>query len=163
MNKDMLGDAILTGNFTLRSGRTSNFYVDKYKFLSNPDTFRAIGYEIAYHHITMNTTKIAGAELGGALIAAAQSITSRIPAVFIRNERKSYGSQNKIEGVLEPNDVVLLLEDITTTGQQVIEAANEIIAVGATVDKIVSVVDRGEGARENIEAAGFKFECLVQL
>ena len=81
--------------------------------------------------------------------------------IILRNSKKGYGTGKLVEGVLKPNDVVLLVEDIATTGGQVIEAAKVITDAGATVKKIVCVINRKQGAEENITNAGYKFESIL--
>jgi orotate phosphoribosyltransferase len=152
--------AYLEGEFTLRSGRKSSFYIDKYLFETQPDILAELGRRFA-EKATPATTLIAGAELGGIALAAAASMAARLPFVIIRNAKKGYGTDKMHEGRLKPGDRVLLVEDIATTGGQVVEAAKIITAAGATVERIVAVVDRGQGARENITAAGFIFDPLL--
>jgi len=152
--------ALLRGEFTLRSGRKSNYYLDKYLFESDPVILRELGERLA-GHVTAGTTRIAGAELGGVAPAASASMASGLPFVIIRNAKKGYGTQKMYEGKLEPGDQVLLVEDVATTGGQVLEAARTISEAGATVQAIVAVIDRQEGARENIEAAGYNFASLM--
>jgi orotate phosphoribosyltransferase len=81
--------------------------------------------------------------------------------VIIRNSKKGYGTGKLVEGALKEGDVVLLVEDIATTGGQVCEAAKVITDAGATVKKIVCVIDRKQGAEENITKAGYKFESIL--
>lgn len=152
--------AYLEGEFTLRSGRKSTFYLDKYLFETQPEILAELGRLFAARR-TAQTTRIAGAELGGVALAAAASLASRLPFTIIRNAKKDYGTSKSFEGRLEAGDVVLLVEDVATTGGQVLEAAKVIQQAGARVEKIVAVIDRGEGARENIERAGFGFESLL--
>ncbi len=151
--------AYLEGNFTLRSGRKSNYYLDKYLFETQPDILKALGDMFA-GFVKSSTTLIAGAELGGVSLAAATSMSANKPFVIIRNNKKDYGTQKPFEGKLTDSDSVLLVEDIATTGGQVLEAAKLICELGAKVESIISVIDRQEGARENIEAAGFTFDSL---
>lgn len=152
--------ALLRGDFTLRSGRKSKYYLDKYLFESEPAILAELGRRFAAH-AGSGTTRIAGAELGGVALAASASLASGLPFVIIRNARKDYGTQKMYEGRIEAGDKILLVEDVATTGGQVLEAAKTITEVGATVEKIVAVIDRQEGARENIESAGFVFDALV--
>ncbi len=154
------GAAYLEGEFTLRSGRKSTFYLDKYLFETQPEILRELGTAFA-SRATARTTLIAGAELGGVALAAAASMASGKPFVIIRNAKKDYGTSKMFEGKLSRGDVVLLVEDVATTGGQVLEAAKVIREAGASVEKIVAVIDRGEGARENIEKAGFVFEAIL--
>jgi orotate phosphoribosyltransferase len=164
MTHDQLGKriadvALLRGEFTLRSGRKSNYYLDKYRFETQPDVLKALGQMLA-DRVTARTDRIAGAELGAVPLAAAASMASGKPCVFIRNQKKDYGTAKQIEGVLNPGDHVLIVEDVLTTGGQVLEAAKTLTDVGAMIERIVAVIDRMEGARENIERAGFVFESL---
>ena len=152
--------ALLRGDFTLRSGRKSKYYLDKYLFEAQPAILRELGERFARYAGT-ETTRIAGAELGGVALAAATSLAGGLPFLIVRNAKKGYGTQKMFEGKLEAGDRILLVEDIATTGGQVIEAARTLTEAGATVEKIVAVIDRQEGARENIEGAGYVFESLM--
>ena len=151
--------AYLEGDFTLRSGKKSTFYVDKYLFETQPDILAELGRLFAAM-ASPQTTLIAGAELGGVALAAAASMAAGKPFAIIRNAKKDYGTSKMYEGKISKGDVVLLVEDIATTGGQVLEAAKTITEAGATVEKIVAVVDRGQGAGQNIRAAGFAFDSL---
>ena len=151
--------AYLEGDFTLRSGRKSKYYLDKYLFEVQPDILRALG-DLFAGYTNDSTTLIAGAELGGVALAAATSLATDKPFVIIRNAKKDYGTSKPFEGKLTDGDSVLLVEDIATTGGQVLEAAKLIRDIGAKVERIVSVIDRQEGARENVEGAGFVFDSL---
>ncbi len=150
----------LEGDFVLRSGKRSTYYMDKYLFETQPDVLRALGQAFG-EHLTPDVTLIAGAELGGVALAAATAMETDTPWIIVRNSKKGYGTGKMVEGVLKAGDVVLLVEDIATTGGQVLEAAKIIVEAGATVKKIVCVIDRKQGARENIEQAGFVFDSLM--
>ncbi len=150
----------LEGDFTLRSGKKSKYYLDKYLFETHPDILKALAGEFA-KYATDDVTLIAGAELGGVALAAATAIETGKKWVIIRNSKKDYGTGKMVEGVIEKNDVVLLVEDIATTGGQVLEAAKIIVEAGATVKKIVSVIDRKQGAEENITRGGFEFDSIM--
>ncbi len=152
--------AYLEGDFTLRSGRKSTFYIDKYLFETQPDILAELGRRMA-ERVTPQTTLIAGAELGGVALAAATALAAKLPFLIIRNAKKDYGTSKLFEGKLEPGDCVLLVEDIATTGGQVLEAAKVLTEAGATVERILAVVDRGEGAAEHITEAGHTFESIL--
>jgi len=152
--------AYLEGDFVLRSGKRSKYYLDKYLFETCPDILKALGAEFA-RHITDEVTLIAGAELGGVALAAATAMETGKNWVIIRNSKKGYGTGKLIEGKLNKGDVVLLVEDIATTGGQVIEAAKVITEAGAKVKKIVAVIDRKQGAEENITKAGYTFQSIL--
>ncbi len=152
--------AYLEGDFILRSGKRSKYYLDKYLFETCPDILKAVGKEFA-KHAEEDVTLIAGAELGGVALAAATAMTCGKNWIIVRNSKKDYGTSKMVEGVLKAGDVVLLVEDIATTGGQVLEAAKIITDAGAKVKKIVAVIDRKQGARENITGAGYIFESIL--
>lgn len=152
--------AYLEGDFTLRSGKKSKYYLDKYLFETCPDILEALGEEFA-KFAGDDVTLIAGAELGGVALAAATAMKTGRNWVIIRNSKKGYGTSKMVEGKLSEDDVVLLVEDIATTGGQVLEAAKIISESGAKVKKIVSVIDRKQGASENIGGAGYAFESIL--
>jgi len=151
--------ALLKGQFTLRSGRTSHYYLDKYLFSTQPDILAALGKLFA-EHIDDTVDVLAGAELGGIPLVSAASLASGKPCLFIRNQKKDYGTAKQLEGKLEAGQGVLIVEDVCTTGGQVLEAAKVIEAAGGKVVKIVGTIDREEGARQQIEEAGYAFEAL---
>jgi orotate phosphoribosyltransferase len=152
--------AYLEGDFVLRSGKRSKYYLDKYLFETCPDILKALGKEFA-KYVDSDITLIAGAELGGVALAAATAMQTGKNWIIVRNSKKDYGTGRLIEGVLKPGDVVLLVEDIATTGGQVLEAAKVISEAGAKIKKIVAVIDRKQGAKENITSAGYKFESIL--
>ncbi|MDD5326586.1 MAG: orotate phosphoribosyltransferase [Phycisphaerae bacterium] len=165
MNRDELikrikETAYLEGDFPLRSGKKSKYYLDKYLFETCPDILKALGEEFA-KYVTSDVTLIAGAELGGVALAAATAMQTNKNWIIVRNSKKGYGTGKLIEGVLKKGDVVLLVEDIATTGGQVLEAAKVIAEAGAKVKKIVCVIDRKQGAGENIADAGYEFESIL--
>ncbi len=152
--------AYLEGDFTLRSGRKSRYYLDKYLFETDPKLLKELAAAFA-HHVQPSTQRIAGAELGAVALAAATSLHTGLPFVIVRNSKKAdYGTGKLIEGRLNPGDRVLLVEDIATSGGQALEAVRTLQAAGAMVEGIVAVIDRQEGARANIESAGIRFASI---
>ncbi len=154
--------AYLEGDFVLRSGRRSHYYLDKYLFETQPTILAELGRLFA-RRVTDQIDRIAGAELGGVPLATATAMACGKPFVIVRNAKKDYGTAKAFEGQLEPGDHVLLVEDVVTTAGQIIEAAKVLQDAGATVERIVAVIDRQEGARENVEAAGLTFEALFTV
>ena len=157
--KKIANTAVLHGDFTLRSGRKSTWYIDKYLFTTQPDILRALGERFA-NKIPSSTTLLAGAELGGIPLVTIAAMASGLPCIFIRNQKKKYGTSRQLEGKLSGDDNVVIVEDIATTGGQVLEAAAIIKESGATVETIIAAIDRCEGARENIESPGYQFVSL---
>ena len=160
MIKRIKETAYLEGDFVLRSGKRSKYYLDKYLFETCPDILKALGKEFA-RYVTSDVTLIAGAELGGVALAATTAMATGRNWVIIRNSKKGYGTGKMVEGVLKAGDIVLLVEDIATTGGQVLEAAKIITEAGAAVKKIVCVIDRRQGAEENITQAGYEFDRIL--
>jgi len=151
--------SLLRGEFILRSGRKSDYYLDKYRFETQPDVLLELGRLFA-EKVTEKVDRIAGAELGAVPLAAATAMACGKPFVIVRNQKKDYGTGKLVEGVLNAGETVIIVEDVLTTGGQVLEAAKSLKDAGAKIDRIVAVIDRMEGARQNIESAGYVFESL---
>lgn len=157
---------VLRGTFTLRSGRTSSYYIDKYLFSTRPEILRDLAplfaARIAEMEKQANTkvVRLAGAELGGIPLVTAAAMETGLPCVFVRNQKKDYGTAKQLEGKLEPGEAVILLEDVATTGGQALEAVDAIQATGAKVLGVIATIDRLEGARANVEKAGLRFDAL---
>lgn len=159
IGKQILEAAYLEGDFVLRSGRRSKYYLDKYLFETRPEILSALAERFAAH-VTSAVDRIVGPELGAVALAAAVSLATGKPFVIARNAKKDYGTAKQFEGELCPGEHVLLVEDVVTSGGQVLESAQALRAFGVEVEKIVAVIDRQEGGREAIEAAGFAFDSL---
>jgi len=151
--------ALLTGEFTLRSGRTSNYYFDKYLFETHPGLLRDVARELA-DMLPEGTDRLAGAELGGVPLAAAVALETDLPYVIVRKESKEYGTANRIEGVLRPGENVVLVEDVATTGGAALSAVEALRAAGAGGISAIVVLDRQEGAEENFREAAVPFRAL---
>ena len=154
--------ALLRGSFTLRSGKTSNYYLDKYLFSTRPEILRELGRMFA-ERVPAGTTRLAGAELGGIPLVSAASMASGLPCLFVRNAKKDYGTAKQLEGKLDAGDRVVFVEDVATTGGQALEAVQVLRAAGANVTHVICTIDRMEGARQNIEAAGIAFDALFTV
>lgn len=157
--------ALLRGTFTLRSGRTSSYYLDKYLFSTRPEVLRRLGALFGERIRTlreegMRVDRLAGAELGGIPLVTVASLETGLPCIFVRNKKKDYGTAKQLEGVLKAGDGVVIVEDVATTGGQALEAAGVLKEAGANVLAIIATIDREEGARENVEGAGVRFEAL---
>ncbi|MEM7622054.1 MAG: orotate phosphoribosyltransferase [Planctomycetota bacterium] len=157
--------ALLRGTFTLRSGRVSSYYLDKYLFTTQPGILTRLGDMLAERIATMDAAvgradRLAGAELGGIPLVTAASMATGRPCLFVRNQKKDYGTAKQLEGGFKPGERAVLLEDVATTAGQAIEAVGSLRDVGLEVGGIIAVIDREEGARENVEGAGLRFDAL---
>ncbi len=151
--------AYLEGDFLLSSGQRSRYYMDKYRFSTEPKLLRDIAIGLA-GLLPQGITCLAGVELGAVPLATAVSLETGLPFVIVRKGAKEYGTSKLIEGLLPENAKVALIEDVLTTAAQAIRAANLLTELGASVQKIVYVVNREQGAQENIAAAGFSGTAL---
>ena len=147
--------AYLEGDFLLRSGRRSRFYLDKYRFETDPQILRDVGSEIAARikALPERPDRIAGPELGAVALAASASMQSDIPFLIVRKETKGYGTDRRLEGVWNAGERVVLVEDVLTSGGAAIAAVSALREAGLTCSLVIGVVDRGEGAREALAAA----------
>lgn len=153
---------IIFGDFLLSSGRRSNYYVDIKRAITNPGILKTIAKMIG-HYIGGLDGKIGGIELGSVPIATAVSLETGRELIIIRKKSKGYGTGSMVEGELKEGDRVILVEDVTTTGGSVMKAVEVIRSMGGVVDRVFVVVDRGEGAKENLEKIGVKLIPLVTV
>jgi orotate phosphoribosyltransferase len=148
--------AYLEGDFVLRSGRRSKYYLDKYRFETRPDILQALGERIAdaVEAHEPDAVRLAGPELGAVALAAAGSLASGLPFVIVRKSAKEYGTSNRLEGVYETGEVVCLVEDVVTSGGALMEAVAALRREGLTVRTAVCVVDREEDGEEALAREG---------
>jgi orotate phosphoribosyltransferase len=158
----LVGQAFLRGDFLLSSGRRSSFYIDKYLFETDPSLLREIARLLAAM-LPPATTRVIGPALGGVPLATAVALETGLPFAIVRPGAKEYGTAKVIEGRVEPHDRTVVLEDVVTTGAQAVRAARAVQEAGAEVLGIVAVIDRHEGGREGVEAAGFRFDALYDM
>ena len=139
--------AYLEGDFVLRSGRRSRYYLDKYRFETRPDLLGPLGKAIAeaVREHEPDADRLAGPELGAVALAAAASLESGLPFLIVRKEAKGYGTAKQLEGVFEEGECVCLVEDVVTSGGAAIEAVEALRNAGLRVSNAVCVVDREEG------------------
>jgi orotate phosphoribosyltransferase len=149
VNRDDLARAIhrsshLTGTFTLRSGVVSNEYFDKYRFESDPELLRAIA-EALVPLVPPGTEALAGLELGGVPLATALAQVTGLPACFVRKEAKTYGTCQLAEGVDVEGVRLTVVEDVVTSGGQVVISCGDLRVRGAVVTHALCVIDRESG------------------
>ena len=139
--------AYLEGDFLLRSGRRSRYYLDKYRFETRPELLEPLADRIAgaVAAAEPSATRLAGPELGAVALVAAASLRSRLPFLIVRKEAKDYGTAKRLEGEFEPGERVCLVEDVVTSGGAAIEAVDAIREAGLECRTAICVVDREEG------------------
>ncbi len=161
MTKTELAQAIkaaayLEGDFVLSSGKRSKYYLDKWRFETDPTLLRQIAHAMVDLLPSPRPDRIAGIELGGVPLATALSLETGIPSLIVRRQAKEYGTAREIEGTWHPGERAVLIEDVLTTASQAIAAAKRLVEQGIHVTRIIYVIDREEGADTNIRIAGFE-------
>ena len=144
--------ALLEGDFVLRSGKRSSYYLDKYRFSTRPDLLRQLGEAIAaaVAEHEPEAVRLAAPELGAVPLAAAASLHGGLPFVIVRGQAKGYGTANRIEGLFEEGECVCLVEDVVTSGGAAVEAVEALREAGLRVSNAVCVVDREEGGVDGL-------------
>jgi orotate phosphoribosyltransferase len=158
----LLERAYLEGDFLLRSGRRSRYYLDKYRFETDPQLLAGLGRELAalVAGLGDQAELLAGPELGAVPLAAVTSIETGLPFVIVRKAAKEYGTGNRLEGVFEPGMRVCVVEDVVTSGGALLSAVEALREADLHVSAAICVVDREEGGAEAIAAAGIPFKPL---
>lgn len=151
-------------DFRLASGRSSNFFFDMKKTMFDPEG-TALLTDLLFDAIREEDVDyVGGLETGAIPIVAALCVRSwpekPIRGFFVRKEIKGHGTDQRIDGHLERGSRVILFEDVTTTGGSAMQAVNQARQLGCKILKVISVVDRLEGAEENFRAVGVTFEAL---
>ena len=154
--------AYLEGDFVLRSGRRSKYYLDKYRFETRPDLLRALGERLAaeVRQHEPDAARIAGPELGAVALAAAASLESGLPFLIVRKESKGYGTANRLEGVFEPGERVCIVEDVVTSGGAALAAVQVLREAGLECGTAVCVVDREEGGTDELARHAVRLRSL---
>ena len=166
---DDLGQALreaayLEGDFVLRSGKRSKYYLDKYRFETRPDLLRPLGERIAavVHEHAADATVLAGPELGAVALAASASLASGLPFVIVRGKAKEYGTAKRIEGVFREGECVCVIEDVVTSGGALLESVEELRGAGLVVHTAVCVVDREEGGADALARHAVRLRPLFR-
>lgn len=160
--KKIFDTAHITGEFLLRSGKISNEYFDKYLFESDPELLT----EIAKHMLSLipeESQMLAGLEMGGIPIATAISLQNNMPTIFVRKKAKEYGTRKLAEGKDFRDMNVCIVEDVVTTGGQIIESANQLRQLGAIIENVLCVIVREDAAFEKLAQAGLKLIPLFSM
>jgi orotate phosphoribosyltransferase len=150
----------LHGDFVLSSGKRSSVYFDKFRFLTEPSLLREAARAVA-ELLPEGVTHLAAPEGAATLLVAAVAIETGLPVAVVRKEPKAYGTMSQVEGYAPPGAVVALVEDVSTTGHQVLKAARTLEAQGCQVELIVLAIDRG-GA-EHLRRAGYRVRSIAEV
>ncbi|MEN3342909.1 MAG: orotate phosphoribosyltransferase [Actinomycetota bacterium] len=169
MSRDPLAAAIvehayLEGDFLLRSGKRSRYYLDKYRFETRPDLLGPIGERLAasVREHAADATRLAGPELGAVALAAAASLESGLPFLIVRKDAKEYGTAKQVEGPYEPGECVCLVEDVVTSGGALLHSVAALRRAGLVVHTAVCVVDREEGGADALARHAVRLRPLFR-
>ena len=156
--------ALLEGDFVLRSGRRSSWYLDKYRFETEPEILRALGVRLAdaTQEHEPEAVRLAGPALGAVALAASAAMASDLPFIIVRGETKEYGTAKRIEGPFERGELVCLIEDVVTSGGALAEAVSALRDEGLVVRNAVCVVDREEGGSDALARLGVRLRTLFR-
>jgi orotate phosphoribosyltransferase len=158
------------GEIKLASGRSSNFYFNMKPTMLDPEGAHLIGVLICAALAGRSVDMVGGLEMGAVPIATAVAVSSQhkgwpLPAFFVRKQAKDHGTQNLVEGLPAGQTLagrrVVIVEDVTTTGGSAMKAIAAVRAEGAIVDRVITVVDRLEGAAETFKSAGIDFQAIL--
>jgi len=156
--------AYLEGDFLLRSGKRSRYYLDKYRFETRPELLRPLGERIAAavcEHAG-DATRLAAPELGAVALATAASLESGLPFLIVRKEAKEYGTANRLEGTYDAGESVCLVEDVVTSGGALLESVVALRDAGLVVHTAVCVVDREEGGADALARHAVRLRPLFR-
>ncbi|MDI9394312.1 MAG: orotate phosphoribosyltransferase [Euryarchaeota archaeon] len=153
--------AVRYGDFTLASGKKSKYYIDIKKASTDPRTLKIIARQAALRIKEMDVNIVSGVELGGVPLATAVSLETELPLLLVRKSVKEYGTKSRFVGDLKPEDRLVMLEDVTTSGGSVRNAIEVVRETGASVRYVITVVDREEGAGEKLKEANVQLVPLV--
>lgn len=164
LREAIVAAAYLEGDFVLRSGKRSRYYLDKYRFETRPDLLAALGERIAaaVRRHEPEAERIAAPVLGGVVLAASAALVSGLPFLMIRDAAKEYGTANRIEGAFEPGENVCFVEDIVTSGGALLEAIAAARDAGLVVRTAVCVVDREEGGADALARQAVRLRPLFR-
>jgi orotate phosphoribosyltransferase len=154
--------AHLTGEFRLRSGATSHEYFDKYMFEGDPALARAVAEALA-DLVPTDAEALAGLELGGVPLATLVSQVTGLPTLFVRKAAKEYGTRRLAEGGRVAGRRLVIIEDVVTSGGQVIGSVAELRARGAQISTALCVIDREAGGVETLAAEGLELRALFEM
>jgi orotate phosphoribosyltransferase len=164
LREGLVSAAYLEGDFVLRSGKRSRYYLDKFRFSTRPDLLGPLGERIAatVREHEPEAARLAAPVLGAVPLAAAASLAGGWPFVIVRDEAKSYGTANRLEGAFAEGELVCLVEDIVTSGGALLAAIEAAREAGLVVRTAVCVVDREEGGADALARHAVRLRPLFR-
>lgn len=154
--------AYITGEFLLRSGKISNEYFDKYQFESDTTLLSQITDEML-ELLPKDFDMFGALEMGGIPIATLLALKTGKPILFVRKKAKEYGTCKFAEGPNYEGKKILIIEDVVTSGGQIIISANDLRKTGAIIDEAICVIDRQSGGEEALAKENIKLKSLFKM
>jgi len=168
-SQESLADELLSagcikfGEFTLKSGLVSPIYIDLRQIISHPKLLGAVAQAYLALLSTLHFSRIAGLPYAAIPIATAISLAGNYPMIYPRKEAKSYGTKAEIEGEYHPGEMVVVIDDLATTGGSKFEAIEKLTSMSLVVKDVVVLVDRQSGAKESLEKAGYSMHAVLTI
>lgn len=162
LTREIRDVALRRGRFVLRSGAVSSIYWDKYRFESNPTLLTAIA-DALRELLPGSFDTLAGLELGGIPLATALSIATGKPCLYVRKATKPYGTSNLVEGGFTPGKTAVVVEDVVTSGGQVVTSVQQMRDLGLVVTDAICVIDRQQGGADNLAAIGCALRSVFTM
>ena len=156
--------ALQFGVFTLSGGKLSPYYLDLRIVPSFPDAFRnCVGLMAKAAREIASVDKIGGIPTGGLPWASVLAFSLEKPLVYVRKEIKHHGREKMVEGILSPGNKILLVDDVITTGRNILDALKTLRAEGGVVEDALVLVDREEGGREHLSKEGVRLHAVTRI
>lgn len=164
LRQALVDAAYLEGDFVLRSGKRSRYYLDKFRFVTRPDLLAELGERIVatVREHAPDAVRLAAPVVGAVPLATAASLASGLPFVIVRDEAKEYGTANRIEGAYEAGECVCFVEDIVTRASALVDAITAAREAGLVVHTAVCVVDREEGGADALARHAVRLRPLFR-
>ena len=151
------------GSFTLKSGATSSYYIDMRRIISYPNVIHLITSHIWNILQSLDYDNICGVPYASLPIASGVSLFYDVPMVMRRKEAKNYGTQKKIEGVFQSGQTCVIIEDVITSGQSIMETVVDLEEAGLNVKDVIVIVNRMQGGKEFLEKKGYQLHSIFNV